>query len=75
MIQSYNDAIKAVKEFQTKLREMDTAFCRKGGHPDEAWWITDQQLHHKLSQTQEALNNLIAWLEIKEKEKQNVLDK
>ena len=69
MIQTYRDAIKAVKEFQIKLREMDTAFCRMGGHPDQAWWITDEQLHYTLSQTQEALNNLIDWLEIKEKEK------
>lgn len=65
MIQNKEDAITAVKEFGEQVKEMDWVLCRRGGHPDEAWWITDQPLHERLVRMISDLNNLITWLERK----------
>lgn len=65
MIQNKEDAITAVKEFGEQVKQMDRALCRRGGHPDEAWWITDQPLHERLVRMISDLNNLITWLERK----------
>lgn len=65
MINNKEDAIKAVREFGDQVRQMDQVLCRKGGHPDESWWITDQPLHERLVRMMSDLDNMITWLERK----------
>ena len=58
MISTYSQAIEVVEDFSNKINEMDRAFCRRGGHPDEAWWVTDKVLLEKLIRVQKAVLGL-----------------
>lgn len=74
MVQNCEEALKSVDEFRYNVREMDRVLCRKGGHPDEAWWITDQPLHDRLMRMLDDLNNLEGWLSRKKREEEKKLN-
>ena len=58
MIKDCSDAIEAIKEFNNKLHEIDTALCRQGGHPDQANWIVDRFLYNQLCRVQREMSSL-----------------
>ena len=63
MIKTYDDAISEVMEFDAKIREMDRALCRQGGHPDQANWIVDRILYERLVKLQSELHSVNGYLE------------
>ena len=63
---TYEDARNELTAWLRVASRIDLALCRRGGHPDEAWWITDRPLHEALIGVHNAIVRALNCIRIRE---------
>ena len=63
---TYEDARNELTAWLRVISRIDRALCRRGGHPDEAWWIDDRPLHEALIGVHSAISKALGIIRIRE---------
>ena len=63
---TYEDARNELTAWLRVISRIDRSLCRRGGPPDEAWWIDDRPLHEALIGVHNAIGRALECIRVRE---------